>query len=160
MTLGTGGAIEPNAKATIVEAANGLVVKSQNAWPSLKRDFGAVNSWFAPFIGAGFYYKTFIGPVRGAWMLYEPFIRRAAGLGKASFEPDPDRYETRATLFCDVLVVGGGPGRALGGARGGQGRRARHPLRRRRRCSAARSTLRTRSARRARATGSSARPRR
>ena len=107
VTLGTG-AVEPNAKATIVEATNGLVVKSQNAWPSLKRDFGAVNSWFAPFIGAGFYYKTFIGPVRGAWMYYEPFIRRAAGLGKASFEADPDRYET-ANLFCDVLVVGGGP---------------------------------------------------
>ena len=49
-----------------------------------------------------------MGPGRGGWMLYEPFIRRAAGLGKASFEPDPDRYET-AHAFCDVLVVGGGP---------------------------------------------------
>ena len=83
-------------------------MRSQNAWPSLATDFGAINGLFAPFFAAGFYYKTFIGPFRGAWMLYEPFIRRAAGLGKASFEPDPDRYET-AHAFCDVLVVGGGP---------------------------------------------------
>jgi sarcosine oxidase subunit alpha len=108
VTLGTGAATEPNAKATVVEAAEGLAVASQNAWPSLSNDFGAVNSLFSPFFAAGFYYKTFIGPFRGAWMLYEPFIRRAAGLGKASFEPDPDRYET-AHAFCDVLVVGGGP---------------------------------------------------
>ena len=108
VTLGDGAATEPNAKATIVEAADGLAVRSQNAWPSLATDFGAVNGLFSPFFAAGFYYKTFIGPFRGAWMLYEPFIRRAAGLGKASFEPDPDRYET-AHAFCDVLVVGGGP---------------------------------------------------
>ncbi len=108
VTLGTGGATEPNVKATIVEAADGLVVRSQNAWPSLGWDIGAVNGWFGPFIAAGFYYKTFIGPFRGAWMYYEPAIRRAAGLGKASFEPDTDRTET-THLFCDVLVVGGGP---------------------------------------------------
>jgi sarcosine oxidase subunit alpha len=108
VTLGTGAATEPNAKATIVDAADGLVVKSQNAWPSLGADFGAVNGLFSPFFAAGFYYKTFIGPFRGAWMFYEPFIRRAAGLGKASFAPDPDRYEA-AHAFCDVLVVGAGP---------------------------------------------------
>jgi methylglutamate dehydrogenase subunit C len=108
VTLGTGAATEPNAKATVVEATDGLAVSSQNAWPSLSADFGAVNSLFGAFFGAGFYYKTFIGPFRGAWMLYEPFIRRAAGLGKASFEPDPDRYDI-AHAFCDVLVVGGGP---------------------------------------------------
>jgi sarcosine oxidase subunit alpha len=67
-----------------------------------------MNGLFGSFFGAGFYYKTFIGPFRGAWMLYEPFIRRAAGLGKASFEPDPARYEI-SHAFCDVLVVGGGP---------------------------------------------------
>ena len=108
VTLGRGGATEPNAKATIVEAANGLVVRSQNAWPSVKLDLSAVNGLFAPFIAAGFYYKTFMGPTRGAWMFYEPSIRRAAGLGKASYEPDPDRYES-AHAFCDVLVVGSGP---------------------------------------------------
>jgi sarcosine oxidase subunit alpha len=107
VTLGKGADTEPNTKATIVEAADRLVVRSQNAWPSLGTDFGALNGVFGSFFGAGFYYKTFIGPFRGAWMLYEPFIRRAAGLGKASFEPDPDRYET-SHAFCDVLVVGGG----------------------------------------------------
>jgi heterotetrameric sarcosine oxidase alpha subunit len=108
VTLGVGAATEPNAKATIVEAADGMAVHSQNAWPSLSADFGAVNGLFAPFFAAGFYYKTFMGPGRLGWMLYEPFIRRAAGLGKASFEPDPDRYEI-AHAFCDVLVVGAGP---------------------------------------------------
>jgi sarcosine oxidase subunit alpha len=107
VTLGAGDRTEPNAKATMFEIAEGLEVRSQNAWPSLATDFGAVNALFSPFFAAGFYYKTFIGPFRGAWMLYEPFIRRAAGLGRASFEPDPDRYET-AHAFCDVLVVGGG----------------------------------------------------
>ena len=108
VTIGSGADTDPNVKATIAEAADGMAVRSQNAWPSLSNDFGAVNGLFGPFFSAGFYYKTFIGPFRGAWMLYEPFIRRAAGLGKASFEPDPDRYEAMHA-FCDVLVVGGGP---------------------------------------------------
>ncbi len=107
VTLGSG-SVEPNSKATIVEAQDGLRVRSQNAWPSLAFDAGAVNGLFSRFFAAGFYYKTFMGPGRAGWMLYEPFIRRAAGLGKASFEPDPDRYET-GHAFCDVLVVGGGP---------------------------------------------------
>ena len=108
VTLGAGAATEPNAKATVVPATDGLAVHSQNAWPSLSTDFGAVNGIFAPFFAAGFYYKTFMGPRRGSWMFYEPHIRRAAGLGRASFEPDPARYEM-AHAFCDVLVVGAGP---------------------------------------------------
>jgi sarcosine oxidase subunit alpha len=108
VTLGAGPATEPNAKATVVDAADGMLVRSQNAWPSLRTDFGAVSSFFGPLLGAGFYYKTFMGPFRGAWMLYEPFIRRAAGLGRATFAADPDRYET-THAFCDVLVVGAGP---------------------------------------------------
>jgi sarcosine oxidase subunit alpha len=59
-------------------------------------------------LGAGFYYKTFMGPRRGSWMLYEPHIRRAAGLGEGTHAPDPDRYETRHA-FTDVLVIGAGP---------------------------------------------------
>ena len=59
-------------------------------------------------VRAGFYYKTFMGPTRRAWMFYEHFIRRAGGLGEASTEPDPDRYEVRHA-FADVAVVGGGP---------------------------------------------------
>ncbi len=108
VTLGADAATDPNVKATIVEAQDGMAVHSQHAWPSLATDLGAVNGLFAPFFAAGFYYKTFMGPGRRGWMRYEPMIRRAAGLGRASFEPDPDRYEM-ANAFCDVLVVGAGP---------------------------------------------------
>src|SRR5262249_29631080 len=62
----------------------------------------------SPVFAAGFYYKTFMGPARRSWMWFEPFIRRAAGLGKATEAPDPDRYE-KVNAFCDVLVVGAGP---------------------------------------------------
>ncbi|HZF75080.1 MAG TPA: glycine cleavage T C-terminal barrel domain-containing protein, partial [Acetobacteraceae bacterium] len=57
---------------------------------------------------AGFYYKTFMWPAAFWEKVYEPLIRRAAGLGRAPEGPDPDHYE-RAHLHCDVLVVGAGP---------------------------------------------------
>ena len=107
-TLGEGGETEPNIPGTMVDVVEGLAAKSQNAWPSLGFDLMAVNSLAAPLFQAGFYYKTFMGPTKGAWMFYEPFIRRAAGLGKGSYERDPARYET-VHEFCDVLVVGSGP---------------------------------------------------
>ena len=107
VTVGEGGRREPNARATQVLVYDGLVARSQNAWPSLTYDAGAVNQLLARFLPAGFYYKTFFGPP-SRWMFYERFIRRAAGLGKAPALPDPDRFEHRAA-FCDVLVVGGGP---------------------------------------------------
>jgi len=107
VTLGRG-SVEPNTKATTLEAEEALQVRSQNAWPSPTFDLNAVNQLFSPFLAAGFYYKTFMGPGRKGWMLYEPSIRRAAGLGRASFEPDADRYD-HAHAFCDLLVVGGGP---------------------------------------------------
>ena len=82
----------------------------QNAWPRIGFDLGAASGLLSPFLPAGFYYKTFIGPFRGTgfWMSCERFIRRAAGMGRASREPDPDHYE-RSNAFCDVLVVGAGP---------------------------------------------------
>lgn len=107
VTIGTGARADPNVRATVAELHDGLVATSQNRWPSLDFDLMAVNGLIAPLIGAGFYYKTFMGPTRGAWHVYERFIRRAAGMGRASGLADPDRYE-RANLFCDVLVVGGG----------------------------------------------------
>ncbi|MFO1123117.1 MAG: sarcosine oxidase subunit alpha family protein [Hyphomicrobiales bacterium] len=107
-TLGEGARSEPNIPATLTELRDGLVARSQNAWPSPDFDLMAVNSALAPLFQSGFYYKTFMGPTRGAWMFYEPFIRRAAGLGHASDLADPDRYETRHA-FCDVLVAGAGP---------------------------------------------------
>ena len=108
VTLGAGGATEPNAKATIVEARDGLRVRSQNAWPSLALRLRRGQRPLRAVLRRRLLLQDLHGPGPRGWMLYEPFIRRAAGLGKASFEPDPDRYET-AHAFCDVLVVGGGP---------------------------------------------------
>ncbi|MGH6932909.1 MAG: sarcosine oxidase subunit alpha family protein [Dongiaceae bacterium] len=108
LTLGTGGRREPNIPATMVELTDGTIAETQNRWPSVDFDLQAVSSLAAPLFAAGFYYKTFMGPTRGAWMFYEPFIRRAAGLGRASHERDPDRYEHRHE-FADVAVIGSGP---------------------------------------------------
>ena len=112
---------EPNTKATTVELYEGLEADSQNRWPSLEFDLLAVNSLLGPLFPAGFYYKTFMWP-RPAWKrVYEPMIRRAAGLGRAAAANDPDRYE-QAFAFCDVLVIGAGPSgliAALAAARAG-----------------------------------------
>jgi sarcosine oxidase subunit alpha len=91
-----------------VELYDGLAATSQNRWPSLGFDLGALNGLLSPFLPAGFYYKTFMWPASFWERLYEPLIRRAAGLGRASFAPDPDTYE-KAHAFCDVLVIGAGP---------------------------------------------------
>jgi sarcosine oxidase subunit alpha len=107
VTVGEGGRTEPNTRATDVFVYDGLVARSQNVWPSLSVDVGVMNGMLAQFLPAGFYYKTFFGPA-SRWMIYERFIRRAAGLGKAPVDSDPDDFEHRAA-FCDVLVVGGGP---------------------------------------------------
>jgi len=100
--------ITPNLRATQVELYRNLNAHSQNRWPSLEFDVGRVNDLLSRFFPAGFYYKTFMWP-RGAWKsVYEPLIRRAAGLGVAPTLPDPDRYAQRYA-HCDVLVVGAGP---------------------------------------------------
>jgi sarcosine oxidase subunit alpha len=98
----------PNLRATQVELYEGLCAVSQNRWPSLRFDTGAINDAIAPFIPAGFYYKTFMWPRRAWHAFYEPRIRAAAGLGVAPTLPDPDRYATRFA-HCDVLIVGAGP---------------------------------------------------
>jgi sarcosine oxidase subunit alpha len=107
VNLGAGARLEPNQRTTTTELFDGLEATSQNHWPSLDFDVGVVNNYAARFMPAGFYYKTFIHP-RPAWKhLFEPFIRRAAGLGKAPTTGDADRYE-QAYAFCDVLVIGAG----------------------------------------------------
>ena len=126
MGLGEGARFEPDTRATTVELFPGLVARSQNHWPSLDFDLGAVNARIgamAPVFAAGFYYKTFLFP-RVAWKhLYEPVIRRAAGLGEAPRQPDPDSYE-HFHFHCDVLVVGGGiAGLAAARAAAGAGAR-------------------------------------
>jgi sarcosine oxidase subunit alpha len=107
-TIGEGARSEPNIPGTMVPLSEGLSAKSQNAWPSPNFDLMAVNSLAAPIFGAGFYYKTFMGPFKKSWMFYEPFIRRAAGLGKVDAATDTARYDVQYG-FCDVLVVGSGP---------------------------------------------------
>ena len=105
--LGIGATGEPNARATCVEIHDGLVAASQNCWPNVRFDAGAVNGLLGALFPAGFYYKTFMWPGRW-WMRYEYFIRRAAGLGRAPTGPDPDTYD-KSYAHCDVLVVGAGP---------------------------------------------------
>ncbi len=108
VTLRSGARREPNTKATTVELYDGLDSISQNRWPSLEFDVLAINQLFAPLFVGGFYYKTFMWPAPFWEKVYEPLIRRAAGLGAASLLPDPDQYE-HATAHCDVLVIGAGP---------------------------------------------------
>lgn len=97
----------PNVRATVQELYDGLASNSQNRWPSLAFDVGAVNDIASPLFSAGFYYKTFMWP-KAAWKhLYEPKIRAAAGLGVSPDQPDPDHYAARFA-HCDVLVLGGG----------------------------------------------------
>ena len=108
VTLHEGARTEPNSRATTVELADGLVVRSQNHRGSLERDWMAASDLMAPFFGAGFYYKTFMWPGKLWEKLYEPAIRASAGLGRLSGEPDPDAYD-HGYLHCDVLVVGSGP---------------------------------------------------
>jgi methylglutamate dehydrogenase subunit C len=106
--LRTGARREPNTRATVVELFEGLEARSQNRWPSLGFDVGAINSLFSPVFIAGFYYKTFMWPAAFWERVYEPAIRRAAGLGRAGIGADPDRYE-KVHAFCDLLVIGAGP---------------------------------------------------
>ncbi len=98
---------DPNIRATQIELVEGLTARSQNCWPSVGFDIGAVNNLASRLLPAGFYYKTFMWPA-SFWMKYEHFIRHAAGLGKAPSGRDPDRYD-QTYAHCDVLVVGGGP---------------------------------------------------
>ena len=117
----------PNLRMTQVELYDGMVASSQNSWPARGFDVGAVNNLLSPLFAAGFYYKTFMGPrfVKGTTLwakLFEPVIRRAAGLGVPPREADPDTYANRFA-HCDVLVVGGGPAglaAALAAARAGR----------------------------------------
>ena len=106
--LRAGAAQEPNTKATVAELFDGLAARSQNHRGSLEYDIMGLNDLIAPFLSAGFYYKTFMWPKAFWEKVYEPFIRSSAGLGRLSLQPDPDLYD-HGFLHCDVLVVGAGP---------------------------------------------------
>ena len=107
-TIGKGGLEQPNAVGPALELVEDLRAKSQNAWPSPSFDFRGINKLAAPLFGAGFYYKTFMGPRQKSWMFYEPFIRKAAGLGRTGTQSTEARHDTR-NAFCDVLIIGSGP---------------------------------------------------
>jgi sarcosine oxidase subunit alpha len=106
--LRDGAAREPNTRATVAELFPGLSARSQNRFPSLKLDLLSINGLLSPIFAAGFYYKTFMWPAAFWERVYEPLIRRAAGLGRASGLPDPDCYD-KQTEFADVLIIGAGP---------------------------------------------------
>lgn len=102
------GRFTPNLRATTVEIYEGLSASSQNRWPSLRSDVGAINDRLGMFLPAGFYNKTFMWP-RSFWdKVYEPAIRRLAGLGNPPTAIDPDRYWA-TYAHCETLIVGGGP---------------------------------------------------
>ena len=107
LQLGSGGHTLPHQRATQVELYSGLEAVSVNGWPSLEFDLMAINGRLAGLLPAGFYYKTFMWP-KQFWGRYEHQIRRAAGLGRAPKEADPDRYD-KTHVHCDVLIAGGGP---------------------------------------------------
>ncbi|OYU17520.1 MAG: sarcosine oxidase subunit alpha [Rhodobacteraceae bacterium PARR1] len=106
--LRSGARQEPNTRATVAELFDGLTATSQNAWPSLRFDAMAINDRLSSFFTAGFYYKTFMWPAAFWEKVYEPIIRRAAGLGALTREDDPDSYD-KAFAHCDLLVIGAGP---------------------------------------------------
>ena len=100
---------EPNRLATTLLLHEGLVAESQNRWPSLGCDVLSLNDLIARFLPAGFYYKTFMAPGWAWERLYEPLIRRAAGLGR--LEPLVGDHAAPAETVhdhTDVLVVGAG----------------------------------------------------
>lgn len=107
VTIGEGALAEPNTRATVQELYEGLVAHSQNAWPTINFDLGALTGLASRFFPAGFYYKTFFGSAQRWTKLYEPVIRRLAGLGPAPTAPDPDHYD-KQHAHCDVLIIGGG----------------------------------------------------
>ena len=103
--IGDGACAEPNARATLVVLDDDLRARSQNRWPSLSLDFGALLGLASPLTPAGFYYKTFKWP---SWRWYEWAVRRSVGLGELPDGADPDRYQKR-NAHCDVLIAGAGP---------------------------------------------------
>ena len=119
----------PNLRATQVELYEGLEAHSQNRWPSLAFDVGALNDFLAPFIPAGFYYKTFMWPRRAWYALYEPRIRAAAGLGALAGAARPGSLRDPLRALRRTRRRRRSRGACGRGGRGGR-RRPGHPVRR------------------------------
>lgn len=118
MTVGMTPTVIPNVSAAQLRVRDGLTLRSQNRWPSLRYDLASLLQAGSGFFGAGFYYKTFMWP---SWRTYEPMIRRLAGLGEAPGACDLPVADTEFSS-CDVLIAGAGPAglaAALAAARAG-----------------------------------------
>src|SRR5579859_955877 len=98
---------EPNVRGAHRLVAEGMAVRPQNAWPSLRFDAKAANRLAARFLTAGFYYKTFMWPP-ALWPAYESVLRRFVNGGRVSPRTPHDRPSKRYA-HPDVLVAGGGP---------------------------------------------------
>ncbi len=110
VTLIDGKQREPNRPATLVPLFDGLVAESQNRWPSLRYDVLSLFGLLSRFLPAGFYYKTFMWPAFAWERLYEPLIRRAAGLGRLQALTTPTTAPAETVHdHTEVLVVGAGP---------------------------------------------------
>jgi sarcosine oxidase subunit alpha len=96
---------EPNVRATLMPLRPDLEVFSQNAWPSLRWDIGELLDLFPKLWSAGFYHKTFMWP---SWHVYEPFIRRAAGIGRVRSPSALAGTFSQRDTEADVVVCGGG----------------------------------------------------
>src|SRR4051812_49159671 len=98
---------EPNVRASSRLVKAGMVVHSQNSWPTLNADLMSLTRFASRLMPVGFYYKTFIRP-KAMWPLYESTLRHLAGLGHVTLD-HPDAYFDKQYRFADVLVIGGGP---------------------------------------------------
>ena len=98
---------EPNVLADLEAAREGQVIEGQNFNGSLTHDRDAYLGKFSRFMPVGFYYRSFYKPM-GMWKVWEPLIRKKAGLGVLDLGFKPQYYD-KAYLFVDVAVIGGGP---------------------------------------------------
>ena len=98
---------EPNVLADSHLLESGVQVTGQNFNGSLDNDKDAYLGKFSKFMPVGFYYRSFYKP-KGAWKLWEPIIRKKAGLGVLDLKFQPEYYD-KAYLFADLAVIGAGP---------------------------------------------------
>ena len=102
------GVMIPNLKATEVRLRKGMTTRSQNCWPFVELDVGALLQMGSALLTAGFYYKTFMWPKNWWHRVYEKIIRRAVGQGRVSYDTDKKLFDKR-NAYCDTLVIGSGP---------------------------------------------------
>ncbi|MCO8163658.1 2Fe-2S iron-sulfur cluster-binding protein [Pseudomonas sp. 21LCFQ010] len=98
---------EPNVLADTFALENGLRVSGQNYNGSLDNDKDALLGKFSKFMPVGFYYRSFYKP-KGMWKVWEPVIRKKAGMGVLDLGFKPEYYD-KAYLFTDLAVIGAGP---------------------------------------------------